>query len=140
MKFVLLHGPAWQPGDLAAALDDDDVERQADHRAAAGLVDDRPTVLLLDEHAAAARSGPAGVRAAADAGATVVALGAPGETDIPDDLPGGDVVAAFLTHPVGPPPAPHRRCATPSARPRRRIEVGPGAGGGGGALAARSPS
>src|SRR5206468_1005039 len=45
--------------------------------------------------------GPAGVRAAADAGATVVALGAPNETDVPADLPGADVVSAFVPHGCG---------------------------------------
>jgi HD-GYP domain-containing protein (c-di-GMP phosphodiesterase class II) len=100
MKFVLLHGPAWHPGDLAAACDADDVERKAITALGPGSLDARPTVLLLDE-TLRRLLGPAGARAAAEAGATVVALGAPGEADIPEDLPGGDVVSAFLTHPVG---------------------------------------
>jgi len=100
VKFVLLHGPAWQAGDLAAALDADDVERKAITALGPGSLDERPTVLLLDE-TLRRLLGPAGTRDAADAGATVVALGAPGETDIPDDLPGADVVSAFLTHPAG---------------------------------------
>jgi HD-GYP domain-containing protein (c-di-GMP phosphodiesterase class II) len=100
VRFVLLHGPAWHPGDLAAALADDDVERRAISALAPGAIDDRPTVLLLDGTLRRAL-GPDGARAAAAAGAAVVVLGEPGETDIPDDLPGGDVVAAFLTQPVG---------------------------------------
>jgi len=100
VKFVLLHGPTWDPGDLAAALDSEQVERRAITAIGPGVTDDRPTVLLLDE-TLRRLLGPAGVRAAADAGASIVALGAPGETDVPADLPGGDVVSDFLTHPLG---------------------------------------
>jgi HD-GYP domain-containing protein (c-di-GMP phosphodiesterase class II) len=100
-KFLLLHSPAWDPGGAAAALDAEQIERRAIASAAAGLVDDRPTVLLLDE-ALRRLLGTAGVRAAADAGAAVVALGAPGETDVPPDLPGIELGPVFLTHPAGP--------------------------------------
>jgi HD-GYP domain-containing protein (c-di-GMP phosphodiesterase class II) len=100
-KFLLLHSPAWDPGGAAAALDAEQIERRAIAGAAAGLVDDRPTVLLLDE-TLRRLLGTAGVRAAADGGATIVALGAPGETDVPPDLPGIELGPVFLTHPVGP--------------------------------------
>jgi HD-GYP domain-containing protein (c-di-GMP phosphodiesterase class II) len=100
VKFVLLHGPTWDPGDLAALLDAEDIERRPVTPASAGDVDERPTVLLLDEGVRRLLGAP-GVRAAADAGAIVLAVGAPGERDLPEDLPGGDVVAGFLTHPVG---------------------------------------
>jgi len=100
-KFVLLHGPAWDPGGAAAALDAEQIERRTITGMTAGLVDDRPTVLLLDE-ALRRVLGTAGVRAAADAGATVVALGAPGETDLPADLPGIELGPVFLTYPAGP--------------------------------------
>ena len=100
MKFVLLHGPTWDPGELAPVLDAEDIERRPVTPASAGDVDERPTVLLLDEGVRRLLGAP-GVRAAADAGAAVLALGTPGETDLPEDLPGADVVAGFLTHPVG---------------------------------------
>jgi len=100
VKYVLLHGPTWVPGDLGAALDAEHVERRAITAIAPGATDDRPTVLLLDE-TLRRLLGPQGVRAAADAGVSVVALGAPGETDLPPDLPGADVVSDFLTHPAG---------------------------------------
>jgi HD-GYP domain-containing protein (c-di-GMP phosphodiesterase class II) len=58
-------------------------------------------VLLLDETLRRLLGAP-GVRSAADAGASVVALGAPDETDMPADLPGADLVSAFLRHPWGP--------------------------------------
>jgi HD-GYP domain-containing protein (c-di-GMP phosphodiesterase class II) len=100
VKFVLLHGPTWDPGDLQAVLDAEDIERRPITALSAGLVDERPTVLLVDE-TLRHLLGSNGVRAAADAGATIVALGAPGETDVPADLPGAEVASAFLTHPAG---------------------------------------
>lgn len=72
-KFVLLHSPAWDRGGAAAALDAEQIECRAITGVAAGLLDDRPTVLLLDE-ALRRLLGSVGVRAVADAGATVVAL------------------------------------------------------------------
>ena len=99
-KFVLLHGAAWDPGAAAAALAAEQIECRIVTTAAADLVDERPTVLLLDE-SLRRPLGPAGVRAAVDAGATIVALGAPGETDLPADLPGAEFAPVFLSQPVG---------------------------------------
>jgi HD-GYP domain-containing protein (c-di-GMP phosphodiesterase class II)/DNA-binding response OmpR family regulator len=101
VKFVLLHDPDWRPGGLAAALDDDNVERKAITALTPGSLDGRPTVLLLDD-TLRRRLGPVGARDAAEAGVSVVALGAPGEADLPVELASGDVLSAFLTHPVGP--------------------------------------
>lgn len=99
-KFVLLHGPAWDGGDSRTALDAEQIERKVVTSVPPGLIDDRPTVLLLDE--LLCRSlGPAGVRAAADAGAVIVALGAPGEADLPEAMPGAELAPIFLTAPVG---------------------------------------
>ncbi len=100
MKYLLLHGPTWDPGELGPALEAEGIERRAVTALDVGAPDERPTVLLLDE-ALRGVLGAAGVRAAADAGAAVVALGAPGESDLPVDLPGGEVVAGFLTYPAG---------------------------------------
>jgi HD-GYP domain-containing protein (c-di-GMP phosphodiesterase class II) len=100
MKFVLLHGPAWAPSpDAMSALDAEQIERRV-IAGAPPAVDERPTVLLLDE-ALRRNLGTAGVRALADAGASVVALGAAGETDLPADLPGAELVTAFVRHPPG---------------------------------------
>ncbi len=99
-KLVLLHSPAWDPGRAAAALRAEQIECRAITGASDGLEDDRPTVLLLDETLRGLLRTP-GVRALADAGATIVALGAPGETDLPADLPGAELAPVFLTHPVG---------------------------------------
>lgn len=100
-KLVLLHGPAWVPGAAAPALDAEHIERKAVTTEASDLVDERPTVLLLDE-TLRGLLGPAGVRAAVEAGAILLALGAPGETDLPADLPGAEYAPLFLTLPVGP--------------------------------------
>jgi HD-GYP domain-containing protein (c-di-GMP phosphodiesterase class II) len=99
---VLLHGPGWDPGDSRAALDAEPIERRCVTGSdAAGLVDERPTVLLLDESLRRVL-GAEGVRAAVDAGVAVVALGARGETDLPPSLPGADLAPIFLASPVGP--------------------------------------
>ncbi len=87
MKLVLLHGSTWEPDaafeSLSAALSP--LERKVISSVGNGTVDERPTVLLLDD-TLRRQLGPTGVRAAADAGATVVALGAPSESDVPADL------------------------------------------------------
>ena len=99
-KLVLLHGPAWDAGEVRAALDAEQIERTVVTSVPPGLIDDRPTVLLLDELLRGSL-GPAGVRAAADAGAAIVALGAPGEADLPATMPGAELAPIFLTAPVG---------------------------------------
>ena len=100
MKFVLLHGPTWDPGDLAGAFDAEQIERRSLTTLTPGLIDERPTVLLLDETLRRILGAP-GVRSAADSGAVVVALGAAGEKDLPADLPGAEVLSAFLAYPAG---------------------------------------
>ena len=99
-KLVLLHGPAWDAGEVRAALDAEQIERTVVTSVPPGLIDDRPTVLLLDELLRGSL-GPTGVRAAADAGAAIVALGAPGEADLPATMPGAELAPIFLTAPVG---------------------------------------
>jgi len=100
VKFVLLHGPTWDPGDLAGAFDAEQIERRSLTTLTPGLIDERPTVLLLDETLRRILGAP-GVRSAADSGAVVVALGAAGEKDLPADLPGAEVLSAFLAYPAG---------------------------------------
>ena len=128
MKFVLLHGPTWDPGEASAALDAEQIDRKGITALSPGVIDERATVLLLDE-TLRRLLGPSGVRAAADGGASVVALGAPGEPDLPADLPGGEVVSAFLRHPAGPRQlltalkAAYREAAMRSEAVRQRAEI-----------------
>ncbi|MBI1722539.1 MAG: GAF domain-containing protein [Gemmatimonadetes bacterium] len=128
MKFVLLHGPTWDAGAAGATLDAEEIERQAITALGPGAIDERPTVLLLDE-TLRRLLGPSGVRGAADAGASIVALGAPGESDMPADLPGAEVVSTFLTHPAGPRQlfaalkAGYREAATRVEAQRARAEI-----------------
>lgn len=101
MKFRLLHSPAWDPGETRAFLDAEQIERTAITSFDPATLDDTPTVLLLDETLRRLLGAP-GVRTAAGAGASIVSLGAPGETDMPADHPGAEVVTTFLRHPAGP--------------------------------------
>jgi HD-GYP domain-containing protein (c-di-GMP phosphodiesterase class II) len=100
VKFVLLHGPGWEPGPNGPALDAEQVQRRPLTTLTPAVIDDRPTVLLLDP---ALRAGLANgaVRGMAEQGAVIVALGAPGEDDLPGDFPGAELVSLFLKQPVG---------------------------------------
>ncbi len=98
---LLLHPAGWDPapvleavGASAAALDVQ-AARQFDPQAAA----DRPTVLLIDE-TLRRWLGAEGLHRVVDAGVSVVALGAPGETDVPADLAGA-TLGAFVPHGAG---------------------------------------
>ncbi len=103
MKLVLLHGPSWDPTAVADAFAASlaPVERRAVTRVDPDTVDERPTVLIVDE-SLRRLLGADGVRAAADAGAAIVCLGASGETDVPADLPAGEIASAFVPHGAGP--------------------------------------
>ncbi|MBI3328488.1 MAG: GAF domain-containing protein [Nitrospinae bacterium] len=100
MNFVLLHSPTWAPGKARAALDAEQIERRAITALPKGSLAERPTVLLVDDTLRRLLGDP-GIQEAAEAGAGIVLLGAPDEDDMPADLPDGEVVSAFLTHPVG---------------------------------------
>jgi HD-GYP domain-containing protein (c-di-GMP phosphodiesterase class II) len=103
MKLVLLHGPAWDPAPVLEALAAGarPVERRVVAQVTSGLVGDAPTVLLVDP-GLRRMLGPEGIRAAADQGASIVMLGAPGETDVPADLPAEESISAFVRHDSGP--------------------------------------
>lgn len=96
MKLLLLHGATWDATPLmdilGAALT---VEKRVIAQMGPGVVDSRPTVLVLDPDLRR-QLGVTGVRAVADAGAAIVALGAPGEADVPTDLPGAELIGAFV--------------------------------------------
>ena len=99
---LLLHSRAWDPAPVRDALSTGSaaVEIVAAAQWDPRLVADRPTVVVLDD-AFRRWLGPQGVRAAVEAGAAVVALGATGEADVPSDLPGADVISAFVPHGAG---------------------------------------
>lgn len=101
MKFLLLHSPAWLPSPVAAALAEDQVECRVLTPADDMLhLDDRPTVYLL---APPDREQLVSGRLASlfEGGAAIVALGAPGEDDLPAELP-ADQLAGFVRAPALP--------------------------------------
>jgi len=99
---LLLHPGSWDPAPFldavgaSAAAVDVQAARQLDPRVAA----ERPTVLVVDE-TLRRWLGAEGLRHAVDAGAAVVAVGAPGESDLPADFPAADTISAFVPHGAG---------------------------------------
>ncbi len=99
MNYLLLHAPTWSPADLSGVLGASQVEVRVVGRHRDLSPDDRPTVFILD---AESRSMfPLEVlRGFVDAGAAVVALGRPGDADVPEGLP-TELLSGFVRHPVG---------------------------------------
>ena len=91
----------WKPDAVAPALETSQVEARAVRQAKdLAVMDDRPTVFLLDAESRSAF--PVDVmRSFVDAGGAIVALGRSGETDVPDGMP-IEFLAGFLTHPQSP--------------------------------------
>src|SRR5258705_5664209 len=101
VRYTRLHPPMWRPDAVAPALETSQVEARPVRQAReVAVVDDRPTVLLLD---AESRSlFPVDVmRAFVDAGGAIVALGREGESDVPQPLP-TESLSGFLTYPTSP--------------------------------------
>ena len=100
MKYRLLHTPGFDPAPVADALASEDIGLQIaavkDLNGQAGV----PTVLLLDP-TARTKFTESRLRDFYEAGGGIVALGAPGETDVPQALP-DQFLAAFVAAPVGP--------------------------------------
>jgi HD-GYP domain-containing protein (c-di-GMP phosphodiesterase class II) len=84
----------------ALATGQQPLDRQVITQVSPGLLGERPTVLLLDE-GLRRTLGQGGVRAAVEQGAAVVALGLPGENDVPTDLPCAEAVSAFVPYGSG---------------------------------------
>ncbi|HEU4570249.1 MAG TPA: GAF domain-containing protein, partial [Gemmatimonadales bacterium] len=99
MKYLLLHPAGVDLAPWAEALRAHAVECRALPPGAAPVFDDRPAVFLLDPPGRAAWP-PAALTGLADAGLAIVALGAPGETDLPPALP-AEALAGFVRHPAG---------------------------------------
>src|SRR3989454_10719051 len=91
----------WRPDAVAPALETSQVEARPVRLARElAVVDDRPTVFLLDAESRSAF--PVDVmRAFVDAGGAIVALGRNGETDVPEGLP-TEFLSGFLTQPTSP--------------------------------------
>lgn len=100
MKYLLYHPPTWSPDPVAAQLTAGRVEQrqvsspseiQADHRPTAFLLDGPSRTLATPEILATLR----------DAGVAVLALGIPGETDVPAELP-VELLSGFVHSTAGP--------------------------------------
>jgi HD-GYP domain-containing protein (c-di-GMP phosphodiesterase class II) len=100
MKFRLLHTATWSPDSIGEALAAEQVETILLSEPVTTKVDGLPTVLLLD-HQGRTRVPPAVLDSLRESGATIVALGAPGEADVPADLP-VDLLSGFVKSPVPP--------------------------------------
>ncbi len=99
MKFALLHPATFDPAPIAQALAADDIavrEVRSPQDLAAG---ESRAVLVLDPGSRTLFPTSA-LRAFIDAGGAVVALGAPGESDIADGIP-AELIAGYLSQPFG---------------------------------------
>jgi HD-GYP domain-containing protein (c-di-GMP phosphodiesterase class II) len=99
VKYLLLHLASWSPEAIAAPLAAEDIEARAITGASDLKSDDRPTVLVLDPEARSRFSVPS-LAALKDSGVAIVALGKPGEEDVPSDLP-LESLAGFVKAPLG---------------------------------------
>ncbi|HET7024162.1 MAG TPA: HD domain-containing phosphohydrolase [Gemmatimonadales bacterium] len=99
MTYLLLHPSTWDLAPLRAILDAEGVAIRTVAAGAPLTPDERPTALLLDPASRAAWPADA-LAAFTGAGAAVLALGAPGEDDLPASLAALDL-AAFLKAPAG---------------------------------------
>jgi len=100
MKYLLYHSPAWSPEGVAAALASEQVELRLAQSPSDVRADDRPTAYLLDGPSRS-HTTPQLLGALRDSGVAVLALGEPGEADLPADLP-ADILTAFVKAPIGP--------------------------------------
>ncbi len=100
MKYLLLHPPTWSPAPVAEALASEQVEIREVATPADVHGDERPAAYLLDS-ATRRQVTPQLLAGLRDAGIAILAVGEPGETDVPEDLP-ADVLGGFVQAPVGP--------------------------------------
>lgn len=100
MSFLLYHPPTWSPRALAHTLQHEQVELREVETPGEVRGEDRPTAYLLDG-TARAHVTPQALNALKEQGVAVIALGDPGEDDLPADLP-AELLTGFLKAPVGP--------------------------------------
>jgi HD-GYP domain-containing protein (c-di-GMP phosphodiesterase class II) len=99
MRFTLLHPLTFDPAPIAAALASEEIAVRV-VRTADELAPEPRAVFLLDS---ASRSlfPPSRLQAFVEGGGAVVALGAAGESDLPDTL-NPEVISAYVPQPAGP--------------------------------------
>ncbi|HEX9485758.1 MAG TPA: HD domain-containing phosphohydrolase, partial [Gemmatimonadales bacterium] len=100
MKYLLLHTPAWSPTGVRPALESAQIEAREARVPRELVVDERPTVFVLDSESRSIFPVDA-LRAFVDAGGAIVALGRNGELDLPAEMP-SELLSGFLRQPVGP--------------------------------------
>jgi HD-GYP domain-containing protein (c-di-GMP phosphodiesterase class II) len=100
MKYLLFHSPSWSPAQVGQVLAAEQVELRAVHGPTEIRGDDRPAAYLLDE-SARRQVTPELLTALRDSGIAILALGEPGEEDVPAELP-VEVLAGFVRAPTGP--------------------------------------
>ena len=100
MRYLLLYTPAWSPTGIRPALESAQIEAREARVPRELVVDERPTVFVLDSESRAIF--PVDVlRAFVDAGGAIVALGRDGEPDLPGEMP-SELLSGFVRPPVGP--------------------------------------
>ncbi len=100
MRYLLLYTPAWSPTGVRPALESAQIEAREARVPRDLVVDERPTVFVLDSESRAIF--PVDVlRAFVDAGGAIVALGRDGEPDLPAEMP-SELLSGFVRPPVGP--------------------------------------
>ena len=99
MGLLLIHGPDWDPGCKPENLlgVNEFVEFRQVTQITPGLIAGRAAVLVLDP-GMRLLLGEWGVREAVDQGAAVVTIGAPGEEEPLEDIPGVELITAFIPH------------------------------------------
>ena len=100
MKYLLLHTPAWSPTGVRPALESAQIEAREARVQRELVVDERPTVFVLDSESRSIFPVDA-LRAFVDAGGAIVALGRDGELDLPAEMP-SELLSGFVKPPVGP--------------------------------------
>ncbi|HSB54948.1 MAG TPA: GAF domain-containing protein, partial [Gemmatimonadales bacterium] len=100
MKYLLYHSPGWSPGPIAEVLAAEQVKLEAVESADRIRPDHHPTAYLLDGQARVG-AGRETLARLKEAGVALVALGLPGELDVPADLP-SDLLSGFLQSTAGP--------------------------------------
>jgi len=100
VRYLLLYTPAWSPTGVRPALESAQIEAREARVPRELVVDERPTVFVLDSESRAIF--PVDVlRAFVDAGGAIVALGRDGEPDLPAEMP-SELLSGFVQQPVGP--------------------------------------
>jgi HD-GYP domain-containing protein (c-di-GMP phosphodiesterase class II) len=98
MSYTLLHADSL-PQTLLAPLLENGVDAHCIHVASDLVPNEQATVFVLDPDSRAAFPVEA-LRAFVDAGGAIVAVGRPGESDVPDGLP-TDLLSGFVSSPTG---------------------------------------